>query len=66
MTKQKLVRKKKTGYSQKPSTNLHLGFVAHFRSNDGFENDPKCGKGQEKNFDPRKYPANEPIETKKK
>lgn len=65
MARLKMAKKKKTGYAKKPSSDFHLGFVAHCSEGYSYKG-ARPVDGTKKKFDPRNYPANDPIETKKK
>ena len=66
MARLKMAKKKKPGYAKKPSSDFHLGFVAHCNAEDVFAPRPKCNVDSEKEFDPRKYPVNDSLKTKKR
>lgn len=61
-----MAKKKKTGYAKKPSSNFHLGLVVNCDAEDAYVPRPKCNANSEKEFDPRKYPVNDSLKTKKR
>ena len=61
-----MAQKKKTGYAKKPSSDFHLGFVARCDAEDVCAPRPKRYADSEKEFDPRKYPVNDSLKTKKR
>lgn len=66
MANTKLRKKKKTGSAYRPSSNFHMGFITSCNLNNEYLPGHKSIKGSKKEFDPNKYPANDPVETKKK